>query len=184
MIRRPPRSTLFPYTTLFRSMGHAVGYKIRFGDHTGENTYVKVMRSEEHTSELQSLRHVVCRLLLEKNKIDPNRFRYLHSSWKIAQTIDKGDEKAKADVVYAARGCVIFPGRFFFLMIRRPPRSTLFPYTTLFRSHPGRGNSWRCSFWAMDTRRPRSSKDRKSTRLNSSHLGISYAVFCLKKKKN
>src|SRR5258705_3418751 len=74
-------------------------------------------------------------------------------------------------------------------MIRRPPRSTLFPYTTLFRSAfippkpkefvrmcstrsfrpvPGRRNAWR---------------DRKSTRLNSSHLGISYAVFCLKKKK-
>src|SRR5205085_11901373 len=69
---------------------------------------------------------------------------------------------------------------FFFLMIRRPPRSTLFPYTTLFRSapvaprtlaappHPGTG-------------RPRP-VDRKSTRLNSSHSQISYAVFCLKKK--
>src|SRR5256885_11926370 len=82
---------------------------------------------------------------------------------------------------------------FFFLMIRRPPRSTLFPYTTLFRS---RGNeicvaairalaplvtghtlesftSDMRAFW----------QDRKSTRLNSSHLVISYAVFCLKKKK-
>src|ERR1022692_5069919 len=72
-----------------------------------------------------------------------------------------------------------FPLFFFFLMIRRPPRSTLFPYTTLFRSlvfgnfglkvEPLRF----CLGWI----------DRKSTRLNSSHLVISYAVFCLKKKK-
>src|ERR1035438_4443397 len=67
----------------------------------------------------------------------------------------------------------------FFLMIRRPPRSTLFPYTTLFRSigfrEVGRPALWRaiCNDFHPD---------RKSTRLNSSHLGISYAVFCLKKK--
>src|SRR3712207_7025008 len=86
----------------------------------------------------------------------------------------------------------------FFLMIRRPPRSTLFPYTTLFRSRS----------WPWLSRRPRrrggnrncrggsrrtwacppsgcggSTTDRKSTRLNSSHANISYAVFCLKKKK-
>src|SRR5437899_5241129 len=96
-------------------------------------------------------------------------------------------------------------------MIRRPPRSTLFPYTTLFRSMDGNGR------WAGERHLPRplghragmkavrealegsieagldvltlfafseeNWKDRKSTRLNSSHLGISYAVFCLKKKK-
>src|SRR5258705_3338985 len=77
---------------------------------------------------------------------------------------------------------------FFFLMIRRPPRSTLFPYTTLFRSHETH------HFLALLQRSSRTSglcpgmerrlSDRKSTRLNSSHLGISYAVFCLKKKKN
>src|SRR3712207_8620977 len=88
---------------------------------------------------------------------------------------------------------------FFFLMIRRPPRSTLFPYTTLFRSrgpqpreeerprgegapeesrgpHDGEG--------AHHGRERRPFQDRKSTRLNSSHANISYAVFCLKKKKN
>src|SRR5256885_7154051 len=77
-------------------------------------------------------------------------------------------------------------------MIRRPPRSTLFPYTTLFRSHllnrdaraaAGRGRHSRAplvrALGAVGTPRP----DRKSTRLNSSHLVISYAVFCLKKKK-
>src|SRR5688572_31623262 len=71
----------------------------------------------------------------------------------------------------------------FFLMIRRPPRSTLFPYTTLFRSPTpfSRGGTPRIrpdapSAW-------HATADRKSTRLNSSHSQISYAVFCLKKKK-
>src|SRR5689334_23670469 len=77
---------------------------------------------------------------------------------------------------------------FFFLMIRRPPRSTLFPYTTLFRS---------IGFMAIDKIAEQFmisldktkfngiyGTDRKSTRLNSSHSSISYAVFCLKKKKN
>src|SRR5256885_6721854 len=79
-------------------------------------------------------------------------------------------------------------------MIRRPPRSTLFPYTTLFRSRdaPGRDGgaprrqSRRRRRAAGDRKRPataRGPRDRKSTRLNSSHLVISYAVFCLKKKK-
>src|SRR2546430_13459917 len=68
-------------------------------------------------------------------------------------------------------------------MIRRPPRSTLFPYTTLFRSTRRRRAA--CSS-ACGTRRgkvPLAPRDRKSTRLNSSHSQISYAVFCLKKKK-
>src|SRR3712207_7609273 len=88
--------------------------------------------------------------------------------------------------------CVIF-----FLMIRRPPRSTLFPYTTLFRSWPGEwrqvvrqnaaahqhagGDAARTCTW---THSGFHTRDRKSTRLNSSHANISYAVFCLKKKKN
>src|SRR5215203_7192270 len=70
---------------------------------------------------------------------------------------------------------------FFFLMIRRPPRSTLFPYTTLFRSRRTSrtgGAGWRRAA------RLHGRRDRKSTRLNSSHANISYAVFCLKKKKN
>src|SRR6266513_4457609 len=68
---------------------------------------------------------------------------------------------------------------FFFLMIRRPPRSTLFPYTTLFRSKLDHRQLRKCFRHG-----PRaSSLDRKSTRLNSSHVSISYAVFCLKKKK-
>src|SRR2546426_8154226 len=99
---------------------------------------------------------------------------------------------------------------FFFLMIRRPPRSTLFPYTTLFRSpaRPPRRCGRRRRRRRCPALRPRGGRppagradspaprdrgggwgtcrrtDRKSTRLNSSHLVISYAVFCLKKKKH
>src|SRR3712207_7869112 len=76
-------------------------------------------------------------------------------------------------------------------MIRRPPRSTLFPYTTLFRSPRGRGPLRRRSRGgarALEDQPARGvrllgQEDRKSTRLNSSHANISYAVFCLKKKK-
>src|SRR6266478_9743299 len=76
---------------------------------------------------------------------------------------------------------------FFFLMIRRPPRSTLFPYTTLFRSRPG-GARLPGRRYREPARSPgrllagAGQGDRKSTRLNSSHSQISYAVFCLKKK--
>src|SRR3712207_7351902 len=100
---------------------------------------------------------------------------------------------------------------FFFLMIRRPPRSTLFPYTTLFRSHVRTDREVTETVWDDDAQRWRIEAggetveaqvlvvsagplsepklpelpgiDRKSTRLNSSHANISYAVFCLKKKK-
>src|SRR3989442_4956644 len=91
---------------------------------------------------------------------------------------------------------------FFFLMIRRPPRSTLFPYTTLFRSVPvGRpvlvtlhSDDVIHSFWVPSLHGKKDLipgriattrfRDRKSTRLNSSHVRISYAVFCLKKKND
>src|SRR3712207_8692075 len=78
-------------------------------------------------------------------------------------------------------------------MIRRPPRSTLFPYTTLFRSDCSHHNdsTGALSYAAQPTissplhsTHPKQPQDRKSTRLNSSHVNISYAVFCLKKKKN
>src|SRR6266480_6843533 len=78
---------------------------------------------------------------------------------------------------------LIFLFFFFFLMIRRPPRSTLFPYTTLFRSRGCGGNPQSRLGARRRLRRHRNPRDRKSTRLNSSHMSISYAVFCLKKKK-
>src|SRR5690242_21329780 len=69
-------------------------------------------------------------------------------------------------------------------MIRRPPRSTLFPYTTLFRSRADGGDHQpRVPAAVPRVRRLVALRDRKSTRLNSSHMSISYAVFCLKKKK-
>src|SRR3989449_7721175 len=70
---------------------------------------------------------------------------------------------------------------FFFLMIRRPPRSTLFPYTTLFRSL-GETMEPTTNYAVVRTQQDFRNGDRKSTRLNSSHGYISYAVFCLKKK--
>src|SRR2546426_8489521 len=76
---------------------------------------------------------------------------------------------------------------FFFLMIRRPPRSTLFPYTTLFRSTVRRSRATGLCMIAhgqLPKFTPPPGTDRKSTRLNSSHLVISYAVFCLKKKSD
>src|SRR2546428_1141476 len=72
---------------------------------------------------------------------------------------------------------------FFFLMIRRPPRSTLFPYTTLFRSSPSGAVAPTSPRRSSPAPSARARIDRKSTRLNSSHDQISYAVFCLKKKK-
>src|SRR3712207_6914073 len=106
-----------------------------------------------------------------------------------------------SDDVDRGNGCEVLYF-FFFLMIRRPPRSTLFPYTTLFRSRPARCSShektpvawpWYLSSDASSEKTDsksatspdcRAQRDRKSTRLNSSHANISYAVFCLKKKKN
>src|SRR2546427_9436016 len=79
MIRRPPRSTLFPYTTLFRSRGHSqqkAAHRggIRIGAQPGQKLKdtVLLQRSEEHTSELQSQSNLVCRLLLEKKKNHEN----------------------------------------------------------------------------------------------------------------
>src|SRR6266702_7990917 len=76
---------------------------------------------------------------------------------------------------------------FFFLMIRRPPRSTLFPYTTLFRSRrravQAEGYPAAVALAGGPVGHRPGQRDRKSTRLNSSHVAISYAVFCSKKKK-
>src|ERR1017187_4866949 len=119
MIRRPPRSTLFPYTTLFRSHRGAPASRSEPWPTSPGSCQD---RSEEHTSELQSPMHLVCRLLLEKKK-------YLRRIRTAALRAPFSKN--------APRGWLLVI--IFFLMIRRPPRSTLFPYTTLFRSqHSGR----------------------------------------------
>src|SRR5208337_4638010 len=125
-------------------------------------------RSEEHTSELQSPMYLVCRLLLEKKK------RPTAGPWELTDPRDLGELTELPEP----------PEMLFFLMIRRPPRSTLFPYTTLFRSRPARAVAPlapRPVDGCRGTHRERatalSGRDRKSTRLNSSHRCISYAVF-------
>src|SRR6266536_2755826 len=118
MIRRPPRSTLFPYTTLFRSSPRGCAPRPVL---PGRRHQRLRRRSEEHTSELQSRVDLVCRLLLEKKKdLFLIKGLYLRPA---VQYRTYGNALAE-------QGC---RQRLFFLMIRRPPRSTLFPYTTLFR---------------------------------------------------
>src|SRR6202034_4131153 len=146
---------------------------------------VMAKRSEEHTSELQSQFHLVCRLLLEKKKkgkpgaADERHGCPVGEGLVLLQPAGRFFREALSEV--AAEDVASFV---FFLMIRRPPRSTLFPYTTLFRS-----------LERLVVRRFYAAPivamlgtyalglDRKSTRLNSSHSQISYAVFCLKTKR-
>src|SRR5499425_2306206 len=129
-------------------------------------------RSEEHTSELQSPMYLVCRLRLEKKKI-----KLVAPVPSVAAA--RNDESLAQRIADRA-----VPILFFFLMTRRPPRSTLFPYTTLFRSaqkiaYPGWSPQAKDDL-AAAYRSAFDWLDRKSTRLNSSHRCISYAVFCLK----
>src|ERR1039457_6031009 len=126
MIRRPPRSTLFPYTTLFRS--------IRFhADHLrGGETVARGVcgedRSEEHTSELQSPCNLVCRLLLEKtNQVRRGFARYPRPPGHLQEW--RGGPAARR----AGRRSGLLRQGLFFLMTGPPTNSTPFPYTTLFR---------------------------------------------------
>src|SRR6266568_4608121 len=139
MIRRPPRSTLFPYTTLFRSPSPP--RSTRTAIWPCNSVRRAWARSEEHTSELQSQFHLVCRLLLEKKN------GIIGSASPFVLNLDAIGKPAAARASdYKALVCIfLFGGNdylntviLFFLMIRRPPRSTLFPYTTLFRSSAAR----------------------------------------------
>src|SRR6266699_29807 len=127
MIRRPPRSTLFPYTTLFRSGGKpyhlpAAG-PVPFSE-------TPVVRSEEHTSELQSRPQLVCRLLLEKKKhAHHHSARCGHEDHApVHKHFLPSDAAAEA-----LRGAGQDDPPSFLFVTRRPASSTLFPYTTLFR---------------------------------------------------
>src|SRR5215813_13090987 len=127
MIRRPPRSTLFPYTTLFRSVDPHV--HLTRPPASTEPSWID--RSEEHTSELQSRPHLVCRLLLEKKKREESGALRCGQKTLSTATIPSCPRTITSGLLQIVRdSCFAF---FFFLMIRRPPRSTLFPYTTLFR---------------------------------------------------
>src|ERR1017187_2210165 len=133
MIRRPPRSTLFPYTTLFRSILEQVRPFDSFR-HWPAPAVGHPPRSEEHTSELQSPMYLVCRLLLEKKR-GCFRRTYLGSRILVGDHVLTYQEREQ---YFNAKMNVALPQSFirvnFFLMIRRPPRSTPFPYTPLFRS--------------------------------------------------
>src|SRR5476649_1432234 len=179
MIRRPPRSTLFPYTTLFRSdrRPDSDRGRPRFGLRQPLRR-----RPDRKSTRLNSSHTVISYAVFCLKKKNPDVFMYapcdfaypLHNAFS-------GTQMDAALAFIAAHPGHIALISFFFLMIRRPPRSTLFPYTTLFRS--GGARSCRARRLAdLDQHRSRS-RDRKSTRLNSSHTVNSYAVFCLKKKK-
>src|SRR4029079_18029006 len=137
MIRRPPRSTLFPYTTLFRSGRKDARRNSRRP--AAVRRWQTAFRSEEHTSELQSLAYLVCRLLLEKKNRREQRSIRTHQLSRLRVCPNRRcDQSQKVSLSVAAlshtRRVRPWSYLFFFLMIRRPPRSTLFPYTTLFRS--------------------------------------------------
>src|SRR6266545_1165733 len=133
MIRRPPRSTLFPYTTLFRSTIPTPGAApSRAG---APSIPATATRSEEHTSELQSLAYLVCRLLLEKK----NR-RHVRMLVSVSRVVHVGIDDPREQLVEgrverrpAEQLTANVVQGVFVLMIGRAPRSTLFPYTTLFR---------------------------------------------------
>src|SRR6266404_1626641 len=117
MIRRPPRSTLFPYTTLFRSEVDMHLDELPGAGHHHVHIY---FRSEEHTSELQSLAYLVCRLLLEKKKIPS-----VHAP--------EGDAGAPPSEIWFALG---IPERVAMILTWHKPRplfSPFFPFTALFR---------------------------------------------------
>src|SRR5260363_360870 len=138
MIRRPPRSTLFPYTTLFRSGTHrSPPVAAAWSKSPAKRPWC---RSEEHTSELQSPDHLVCRLLLEKKKntLEKLKQRFLKSQEVYAYRLRVNDYSqwilidSRLQSVRERLSHKLYDP-FLFLMLRRPPRSTLFPYTTLFR---------------------------------------------------
>src|SRR5471030_2013865 len=178
MIRRPPRSTLFPYTTLFRSR-HTTGCTPSTS--LPVRTRCPRWRSEEHTSELQSLRHLVCRLLLEKKKSEHRTLIPAVMDESVGESLrfirprrGRRDGDAKNVATYSV---------FFFNHTATTEIYTLSLHDALpiWRGLEPRGRGdvqrGRCCRRRIFERG--NGEDRKSTRLNSSHLGISYAVFCL-----
>src|SRR6266576_3154616 len=178
MIRRPPRSTLFPYTTLFRSSRRSAGPPARPAGRTAPSPPPR--RSEEHTSELQSRRDLVCRLLLEKKKIS--------IPWTC------GDLRNNTENFIIYRLFIIkikiVQHLFYPHCIRRHlfffnDTATTEIYTLSLHDALPISDNVGCGICTLRLLRENTDRpvvgDRKSTRLNSSHVEISYAVFCLKK---
>src|SRR5215216_4205725 len=155
--------------------------------HPVQHRHLAQVRSEEHTSELQSPDHLVCRLLLEKKK--KTEHQALHEKQPIIKKKARSTTEYRLNLLYIALTVflralfliLLFVLFFFFLMIRRPPRSTLFPYTTLFRSrrsrcraHPTR-DSWRC--------RPASARSEEHTSELQSPDHLVCRLLLEKKKK-
>src|SRR4249919_1571900 len=137
MIRRPPRSTLFPYTTLFRSQSPRRSSCRSPQVERGARPPRRPARSEEHTSELQSREKLVCRLLLEKKKPPPQQPPYppaLQQAPRLAllqrappdPRLLHGERSHDARLRLALRPHLS-------CLVRRPPKATLFPYTAHFR---------------------------------------------------
>src|SRR3954467_12959602 len=187
MIRPPPRSTLFPYTTLFRS-----AQPNQRGELTTRAASPLTSPFQDRKSTRLNSSHTIISyavFCLKKKNIHNK----IHSSTDDSRTATPAPLPDTATVSYQSRVPSGFHAMcdllycscffFFFLMIRRPPSSTLFPYPTLFRSRAlcDPEERWLAAV-ALGGQGHYAGADRKSTRLNSSHTIISYAVFCLKKK--
>src|SRR6478752_1040823 len=138
MIRRPPRSTLFPYTTLFRSSGPRRGRgpaRPAAGPRSSPSVR-RPVRSEAHTSELQSRLHLVCRLLLEKKKKTQCRLARSENATDTCRFLFPQSYQSRVVLILLdarRRDRVEILLSIFFSMTRRPQGSPLFPYPTLFR---------------------------------------------------
>src|SRR5882724_6171801 len=172
MLRPLLRSTLFPYTTLFRSTRLAPA--LRRLDLRGGGDRHPVGQDRKSTRLNSSHLGISYAVFCLKKK---------NAGTTSSRRPCSGVRSCRSSRISRIRSLNSTSCLFFFLMIRRPPRSTLFPYTTLFRS-PNYPKAARLDTGPPPPPTSSYRPDRKSTRLNSSHLGISYAVFCLKKKKN
>src|SRR6266487_4568254 len=173
MIRRPPRSTLFPYTTLFRSRLSQAGSGIEPVRGKGPT---RQARSEEHTSELQSPVHLVCRLLLEKKKTIANK---THEGVPL-------ECRRRGTLGWDGRSPRCSPAWVLLCFFFNDTATTEIYTLSLHDALPISSSPRQCirQLWTRYTASGLAwGRDRKSTRLNSSHPSISYAVFCLKKKK-
>src|SRR3989304_1712823 len=184
MIRRPPRSTLFPYTTLFRST--LMVFMRQPPPCPFSNSSAPRLRSEEHTSELQSRLHLVCRLLLEKKNKEKNQTGVRGATARTERSRDGAMLPphlwSQRYDVFATPTCADpFVAFFFFNDTATTEIYTLSLHDALpiltksFLPHQSFSRFFFISCGNLD---------RKSTRLNSSHGYISYAVFCLKKNKH